>query len=95
MKKNKLYFANDDDMAYPIDWHIFKMKEAGINKLDVFKAEVERGTGYFFCRFNQQVGETGNCGKLCIGYDPRNGKSGICKNYGYVYSRGDKKTIQL
>ena len=68
------------------------MKEEGLTEIKVFKAKVERGTGYFFCTVFQEVGETGNCGE-CDKYSPRNHKSGICKHYGYVFENTGQEII--
>jgi hypothetical protein len=89
-----LYFEKDSDMCYTIQAHFEAMKEQDIKQMTVFKAKVERGTGMFFCKAFGEVGEAGEgCGKECSEYNPRNGKSGICKHYGYVYEQTDKKLI--
>ena len=58
-----------------------------------FEAKPVKGTGFFFCKEFQQVGEVGSCGRECESYKPRNGKNGICKNYRGVYEKGEE--VQL
>jgi hypothetical protein len=87
----KLYFQDYDENCYPIDYHLDYMKENNIKEMDVFKAERETGTGYFFCKEFMEIGETGeSCGKMCEKYIPNNGKNGRCKHYGYVYNQTDE-----
>jgi hypothetical protein len=82
----------EEGFCYELPYWYQYMQDNGILKLDVCEARVERGAGYFFCLEVCECGEIGNCGKLnCDFYKPRNGKSGICKNYGYCYEPTDKK----
>lgn len=88
----KLYFRDDDENCYDLDEHLDYMVENCISEMDVFEAKIEHGTGYFFCIEFQEVGEVNaTCGRMCGKYIPRNGKSGICKHYGFVYEQTDKK----
>ena len=94
----KHYFAktDEDEFAYSKQHHLDYMKENNIEEMEVYEAVVERGTGFFFCKEVQEVGEAKeSCGKECKDYSPRNGKGGICKNYGYVYTWGKKITLKL
>lgn len=94
----KCYFREDDpEMCCTIDVHLDHMAMNRIEKMEVFEAKIERGTGYFYCLKHSEIGEVGeSCGKLCKAYDPRNRKSGICKHYGHVYEQTDKsKTLKL
>jgi len=51
------------------------------------------GEGFFYCKKYNAAGITADsgCGKLCEFYEPRNGKSGICKYWGYTYEEGINK----
>jgi len=93
----KLYFKDDDENCYGLQYHIDYMKENEIKEMKVFEAKPEHGTGMFFCKEYSEVGEVnGTCGKQCDLYQPRNGKSGICKHYGFVYEQTEiSKTIKL
>lgn len=93
----KLYFKNDSECCYPLQYHYDYMKENGISEMVVFEAKRETGTGYFFCQEFLEVGEVGeSCGKSCEQYAPRNGKNGRCKHSGYVYEQTDiSKTLKL
>ncbi len=92
----KYYFQKNDDNAYSMQYHLKYMKENNIEQMEVFEAIVERRLGYFFCKKLQEISEINNttCGiRWCEYYKPRNGKSGICKNYGYCYDHGKSKII--
>ncbi len=90
----KLYFRENSDLCTSIEGHLSYMKENDIKEMQVFEAKVEHGTGFFFCHFFGEVGEVnGTCGKMCKAYQPRNGKSGCCKNYGFVYEQTEKSKI--
>lgn len=67
----------------------------GLTELEVFKAKRDVGSDYFFCRDAWEIGEKGDCGKMCSSYEPRNGKNGICKHNGPVYELGDKISLKL
>lgn len=86
----KLYFLGvGEDICYQIDHWKDYMLTNGLKSLELFEAKIEYGTGYFFCREFQEVGESGNCGKACDKYQPNNGKNGRCNHYGYVYECTD------
>jgi hypothetical protein len=56
------------------------MKENGLTEMDVFEAEIETDTGYFWCSEFDAITEKNDytCGRWCEKYKPRNGKSGRC-----------------
>jgi hypothetical protein len=97
-KKNRYYFRNDDNYCHTINWHLEYMIENDIKEMNVFLAKRIFDNGYFFCKFFDCFGEKsgGGCGKMCEGYKPRNGKSGICQYNGYVYEQsGEFITLKL
>lgn len=95
----KLYFQNeeDDEWAYSLQHHLDYMKENEIAEMEVFEAVIMRGSGFFYCHENNAVGDSSEktCGKFCETYQPRNGKSGNCKNHGRVYEQGKSKILKL
>ena len=92
----KYYFRDkDDDRCYGIEAHLNYMQENNINKMEVFEAEREIKTDWFYCKFHQGIGTVGeSCGKNeCENYKPNNGKNGRCKYYGYVYTPTNKTRL--
>lgn len=91
----KLYFREDnDENGYPLAGILRQMKDEGINELKIFEAEMERGSGYFYCTFHNECGETKqSCGKQCDEYKPRNKKNGRCRFSNNVYEQTDKMKI--
>lgn len=90
-----LFFSNIEDLCFGIASHIDIMKYDGIYELKLCLAERETNSDYFYCRFFGQVGEKseGGCGKMCKGYEPRNGKLGICKHSGYTYDNTGREFL--
>lgn len=88
----RFFFREDDVSCYKLDAHIDYMLFNGIKEMDLFLAEREINAPYFFCKHFGEVGEKseGGCNRLCKGYEPKNGKSGTCKNYGYTYEQTDR-----
>ena len=65
----KLYFQENDEMAYPLQYHLDYMKENDIKEMEVYQAEIEYVIGFFFCHEFSLVGEIGeSCGKECEKY---------------------------
>ena len=90
----KLYFGGDnDENCYSITYFKEKMMEDDLAEMVIILAERETGTEYFFCKEYFSVGEKGECGKICDGYKPNNGKNGRCKHFGYCYDVTDKKFL--
>lgn len=79
--RNKKYFKTEDsELCYPLEYHLLEAKDQGLDEIELFEAVTEKIDGFFWCNKYLSVGEKGNCGKICAEYDPRNGKSGICKH---------------
>jgi hypothetical protein len=90
LKDMKYYFSDmrDELRCYTMADHIEYMRENEIPEMTVNLAKIEFGTGYFFCREFQDIGEVGeSCGKQCKKYIPRNGKNGRCKHSGNCYGK--------
>ena len=81
----KLYFHTDEpETAYPLA----HFNETLQRPFELAEAVPLQNTDFFFCKSVSEAGEKGNCGKFCSDYEPRNGKSGICRHYGKVYEPG-------
>ena len=88
----RFFFRQDDASCYKLDAHIDYMLFNGITQMDLWLAEREMNAPYFFCKHFGEVGEKseGGCGKICKGYEARNGKSGTCIYYGYTYEQTER-----
>ena len=92
----KLYSFRNDADCYPIDYFKRYMEDNNLSELEVHEQESIKDSDYFYCKHFQEIGEKGICGKQCQAYQPRNGKSGICKHTGYVYeTTGKTVTLKL
>jgi len=86
---------SEDENCYQLSELVEYMTENDITEMKVWLAEKDSFTNkhYFFCKAVGCFGEKGEgtCGKSCSEYFPRNGKSGICKNYkcNRAYNRTD------
>ncbi|MEM4271259.1 MAG: hypothetical protein QXO70_04165 [Candidatus Pacearchaeota archaeon] len=89
----KLYFSKEhDDFCYQLDYWKEYMKKNNLKEIKLNEAKRESGTGYFFCKEFQEVGDVSeSCGKFCEKYKPNNGKNGRCKHYGYIYDSTEKE----
>jgi hypothetical protein len=89
---NRFFFREDDASCFKLEAHIDYMLFNDIREIDLWLAERDVNAPYFFCRHFGEVGENsdGSCGKLCGGYEARNGKSGVCKHYGYTYEQTNR-----
>jgi len=88
----RFFFRDYDDTCYTLQSQIDYMIENGITEMDLYLAERETNSSYFFCKHFGECGDKSDdgCGKLCDGYKPRNGKSGVCQHYGYTYEQTDR-----
>jgi len=95
----KYYFIGEgDELCY----NLARVKNEfyGETSAEVYEAIPVKMDNIFYCRFFNTCGEKGcdfdKCGKECIEYDPRNGKSGCCKHYSKrFYEPGNKITLKL
>lgn len=94
--KNKLYFlTKDTEYCQNIKSIFEEMIAQGLKETEVYEAIKTKDNNYFFCNEFGEVGEKGICGKGCISYNPRNGKSGCCKHLGNLYRLGNLVTINI
>lgn len=93
----KKYFENkDSENCYEKDYFDDIMRLNNTTKIEVFEAEIEFKTGYFWCDELLEIGEVGcGCGKMCEDYKPRNGKNGRCVHSKSPYGLGEKITLKL
>lgn len=81
MANKKYYFASvNDELCYPLSCHMDMAKYEGLSEIELYEAIPDKTSGMFFCRYFNAVGENGSCGKECMRYEPRNGKSGMCRH---------------
>lgn len=95
--KNRFFFRNSEDSCYKIENHLDYMRFYELDKLELWLAVREVKSPYFYCRHYGEVGDKteGNCGKVCVGYAPRNGISGVCTHHGYTYSENTEQSYTL
>jgi hypothetical protein len=93
----KLYFSNitSEERCYPLDYIKQKAKEEGVRQIEVREAEREINSDAFYCSKEDEIMGKGfgYCGKECKFYQPRNGKSGICRHNKQVYT--PKKEVKI
>lgn len=93
----KFYFRTEnDECCYTLEYHLIDAKDEGLTEIELFEAEKETVEGMFYCREADAQTEEGFCGKQCEGYDPRNGKSGMCKHkQNHFYTPGKKVSFKV
>lgn len=93
--KTKLYFdasERDPEQCYTMQHFRNEMAYANVSELTLIEARPSYGTGYFWCKELQEVGEVGeSCGKQCHAYKPRNGKNGRCVHSHHLYEPGENR----
>lgn len=96
-KKEKMYLIDGDTECYPIDEILDKMADEDLEELTVELAEKEKHPDEFWCICDSEAYPLGGgiCGNECINYEPRNGKSGICRNHGYTYIGTKQYTLNI
>lgn len=93
-KTPKYYFrTEEDEFCYTLDYHLRNAKEEGLTEIELFEAKPQYIEGFFWCRVINDSGEDGSCGKKCIDYEPKNGKSGICKHKSNTFKTQGKKVM--
>ncbi len=95
--KIKYYFqSQSDEICYTLDYHLANAKDEGLAEIELIKAIPEKVGGMFWCKAVDECAEDGCCGKMCDEYEPKNGKSGMCKyRCNTFYGHGKKITISL
>lgn len=94
--KNKFYFLNQDsENCFSKEYFLNYAKENNLQELTLFEAVKEKVQGFFYCKELESAGEEGSCGKICEGYAPKNGKSGMCKHKTNFHTPGKKIIIKM
>lgn len=85
------FFIPNQEYCTKLEWYVKDMVENEIEEMEVILAKRETDVPYFYCRYYCEVGDKneGGCGRMCKGYQPKNGKSGVCKHYGHTYEPTD------
>lgn len=93
----KQYFIKDDLFSKNKQQVLAYMKKNNISELKVYEAEKIRVEQFFYCKlFGMSERDGMTCGfKLCKDYEPRNGKSGCCKNIGHLLDYGKEVTFKI
>lgn len=93
----KYYFETKDSaFCYTAGYFQEMMKENGTEEMSVYEAKPEKIEGVFWCKEFCNIGETGDCGKQCPGYSPRNGRGGCCWHYSKrIFQPGEQIIIHL
>lgn len=93
--KRKLYFLNEDaENCYTEAYFQKMMVEEGLDEISVFTAVKSPEKEYIYCRAVDACGESGECGKSCSDYEPRNGKNGCCRHRSAIYEWGEEVTLK-
>lgn len=94
----KYYFENEDsETCYSKSDIIDIGAYEGLNEITVFEAKPVKDKNIFYCQYfmmSCEKSET-SCGKSCKGYEPKNGKSGMCKHQGKVFEPTKKVTFKI
>lgn len=89
------YFqSKESEFCYSAEYFQNEMLENSLAEMTVFKAVPEQVPGAFFCQSFGLVSEIGHCGRACKSYEPKNGKWGICRHFGSLYSPGYEVTLK-
>jgi len=86
------------ESCYPIKRHREEMLENNEPERTLIGAKAIIGEGIYYCTKYGEPGDSGDgmCGKICDGYNPRNGKNGRCLHSGYCYEpTKETKTIKI
>jgi hypothetical protein len=92
MKKQIFYFKNEDSdgPASSLGDLIAEAKEDGLKTILVYEAIPDKlEKEFIWCKeINEAEKRTICTKKNCGGYEPRNGKNGVCKDRGNLYTWG-------
>lgn len=94
MKKEPLYFETlESEICYDIDYFI---RKSTTDTMQLYEAIPVNIGGVSWCRDLSLIIQSGDCGRHCKSYDPKNGKSGMCKfKSNTTYEHGKLVTIKL
>jgi hypothetical protein len=93
---SKLYFQDQhSEWCMSLKWIKNDMIDDGIAEQTVIVAQKCSDPDPFYCGHYGAVGlkSEGGCGRICEGYQPRNGKRGMCKHQRPTYEPSDETLI--
>ena len=90
MKKVKFYFENEDEnMCYPLNYHIENAKSNGLKEIELFEAIPDTlNKDMVWCTELEAVLEKTECNKSCPYYKASKGR--ICDLRGKLMEWGEK-----
>jgi len=65
--------------------------EQGLKTIELYQAEPYEMKGMFWCKAMDTMGEQGECSRACTSYNPKNGKSGMCRQRSNVFYEATTK----
>lgn len=93
-RASKYYFrTEDDERCYTLEYHLADAKDEGLTEIELFEAVPEKVDGMFWCRAVDECSEEGYCGWQCEEYEPKNGKSGMCKHKCNTFHTHGEKVV--
>jgi hypothetical protein len=72
-----------------------RARKEGLKEITLFTAIPQKVEGMIWCKAFGDIGEKGECGRQCDLYEPKNGKSGMCKNQGKFYEPNKEVTFKV
>ena len=94
MSRAKLYFQDDDqEECHTLEWHrqdLAATEHDEEKERVLYEAKRVTGEEFFYCKEFFVIGMKGECGLMCEGYKPNNGKNGRCAHWGYCYEPTEK-----
>ena len=96
MKKQKLYFENDDsEICYPLSYHIENAKDNGLKEIELFEAIPDTlNKDIVWCAEMETTGEKSECNKTCP-YYKKPVKGRICELRGKLMEWGEKVKFEV
>lgn len=93
----KYFIDKESERCYPLDRAIDMALEINptAEEIELYKANRITGSDYFYCQHYGEIGEKGNCGQVCPGYESKTGNYGICKHNSYTYEIGERVYIKF
>lgn len=90
MKKQKMYFGNEDsEKCYPLSYHIENAKEEGLKEIELSEAiPYAMNKDIIWCMEMETTGEKSECNKSCPYYKSVKGR--ICDLRGKLMEWGEK-----
>lgn len=94
----KYYFQTpQSEMCHPLSYfqNIYKKVLGKGQKIILYEAIPYSMPNIMWCKKFESAGDTGNCGKQCELYEPKNKKSGCCKHYSRTFYEPSNKPTEI